>query len=59
MHGVTTRTLALLLVLLAAVISQQYLVTVRSVRGDAVWLAGDGALARPALQAGAGITPDS
>jgi len=42
MHGVSIRTLALLLVLLMAVVSFEYLAATRGGGPDAVWLAGDG-----------------
>lgn len=48
MQRTTLRTLILLLELFAAVVSLQYLATIRSARAGAVWLAGDCATTPPA-----------
>jgi hypothetical protein len=59
MHRVSIRTLTLLLVLLAAVISWQYLAKARSPRPGAIWLAGDCDPARETPCTDAAITLDS
>lgn len=59
MHGVSMRTLALLLVLLMAVISFEYLAAARRVRADAIWLAGDGDPIAQMPYPEAGLTLDS
>jgi len=48
MPRVSLRTLILMLELLAAVVSLQYIVATGSAKADAIWLAGDGiAVAQP------------
>jgi hypothetical protein len=47
MKTVSVRTLALLLELLLAVVSYQYLSVARAKTPDAVWLAGDHVVVRP------------
>jgi len=48
MERTSLRTLVLLLELLTAVVSLQYIVGIRSARAGAVWLAGDRAVSLPA-----------
>jgi len=59
MHGVSIRTLALLLVLLMAVISFEYLAAARRGGPDTVWLAGDGDPIAQTPCPEAGLTLDS
>ena len=59
MHGVSIRTLALLLVLLMAVISFEYLAAARRTEPDAVWLAGDVDPIAQMPHPEAGLTADS
>jgi len=59
MHGVSMRTLALLLVLLMAVISFEYLAVASRTEPDAVWLAGDGDPIAQMTYPEAGLTLDS
>ena len=59
MHGVSIGTLALLLVLLMAVISFEYLAAARRAGPDAVWLAGDGDPIAQTPCLATGLTVDS